>query len=115
MHSIDARPEEGQMMTVEQLMKTRVVTAHPRFPIRDALAAMAEAGVRHLPVVDEKGALIGIVSQLDLVRALDLMRAAEGVRGDADTHVEDVMSAPAFRATRKMLASDAVALMMEQR
>jgi CBS domain-containing protein len=101
------------MLTVERLMKGPVTTTHARASVRDALAAMAEAGVRHLPVVDKSGKLIGMVSQLDLARAIDRDRVGEGARGD--THVGDVMSAPVFRATRQMAAHDAAGLMIEQK
>ena len=100
-------------MNIEAVMKQHVVTAHPHTSVRAGLAAMAEAGVRHLPVVDETGLLVGLVSQLDLVRALDRMLVAGGARGDLE--VGDVMSVSVFRATRKMPASEAATLMIEHK
>lgn len=38
--------------------------------IRDAAARMEEHGIHHLPVVDEGGRLIGIISTIDVIRGL---------------------------------------------
>ncbi len=100
-------------MLIERIMKERVVTVRPESSVRQALVAMAEAGVRHLPVVDKLGRLVGLVSQLDIVRAMDLILTAEGARGDI--LVGDVMSEPVFRVARRTPAHDAVALMIEHK
>jgi CBS domain-containing protein len=98
---------------IETLMKERVVTVRPDTSIRRALVAMAEAGVRHLPVVDGAARLVGLVSQIDVVRAMDLLLTAQGERGEMQ--VRDVMSAPVFRAGRRMPAHEALALLMEHK
>ncbi len=100
-------------MLIETLMKERVVTVRPDTSIRRALVAMAEAGVRHLPVVDDAARLVGLVSQIDLARAMDLVLTAQGERGEMQ--VRDVMSAPVFRAGRRMPAHEAVTLMIEHK
>jgi CBS domain-containing protein len=55
-------------MTVGAAMSRAVITAHPEESIDAGLSRMTDRRVRHLPVVDEKGALIGIVSIGDLVK-----------------------------------------------
>ncbi len=42
------------------------VTVPPGRSVRDARALMRARGIRHLPVVEEGGALVGIVSERDL-------------------------------------------------
>ena len=101
------------MLTVETLMKRNLVTVRPHTSVREALTKMAHEGVRHLPVVDEAGRLLGIVAQLDVVRALDLALVAAGARGDLE--VRDVMSAPAWRATPRMPAHQAAAILIENK
>jgi CBS domain-containing protein len=101
------------MLTVKSLMKRPVVTLEPASSVREALSIMAENGIRHLPVVDDEGHLLGIVAQQDVVRELGLVQAAGGVRGDA--RIRDVMSAPAWRATPGMPAHQAAQLMIEQK
>ena len=52
--------------TVRSAMTTEVVTAHPDTPFKALVLTLAERGFDALPVVDEKGALLGVVSGADL-------------------------------------------------
>ena len=52
---------------VEKLMTARVITCRPTDRVEDAMAAMTNAKIRHLPVMDNKQ-LVGIVSIGDLVK-----------------------------------------------
>ncbi len=99
------------MTTVEQLMKTNLVTAHAQTSVRDAVQTMAEAEIRHLPVVNEGGKLIGMVSQRDAMSAFNVMRATGGER--TTTRVGDIMTTSVIRVTRKMAAHQAAAMMIE--
>jgi acetoin utilization protein AcuB len=56
-------------MLVRDVMRVNVVTVTPRARVADAFRLTRERGVRHLPVVDD-GALVGIVSDRDLKRAV---------------------------------------------
>lgn len=51
---------------VETYMSSDVVTAGPEEPIQDAADRMLEHGVHHLPVIDDEGVAIGIVTTTDL-------------------------------------------------
>lgn len=53
---------------VSDAMTRNVITAHMDESIDEGLARMTDRRVRHLPVVDAEGALIGIVSIGDLVK-----------------------------------------------
>lgn len=53
---------------VSHAMTRNVITAHPDETIDEGLARMTDRRVRHLPVVDASGGLIGIVSIGDLVK-----------------------------------------------
>jgi CBS domain-containing protein len=55
-------------MRAEELMTRQVVMVDPKTPVDAALRIMDEHYFRHLPVVDEAGALLGLVSVRDLVR-----------------------------------------------
>jgi CBS domain-containing protein len=55
-------------MRAEELMTREVVMVDPKTPVDAALRIMDENYFRHLPVVDEAGALLGLVSVRDLVR-----------------------------------------------
>lgn len=54
---------------ITQLMTSRIVGITPDSPLSTALLLMAQAGVRHLPVLDGAGCL-GIVTERDLARFL---------------------------------------------
>jgi CBS domain-containing protein len=45
-------------------------TFDPDLDVWDAAAWIAESGYRHLPVVDDDGSLLGVVSTRDLLKAL---------------------------------------------
>ncbi|MBB6171930.1 CBS domain-containing protein [Nocardiopsis mwathae] len=60
----------------DRLMSRNVVTAHPDASVVQAARVMDRYDVKQLPVVDEHGHLVGIVSRRDLLRVF--------VRKDAD-------------------------------
>ena len=55
---------------VESFMTREPVTVKPDDPLPLAASKMVEGGFRHLPVVDEDGRPIGVVSVRDVLRAL---------------------------------------------
>ncbi len=56
-------------MLVVERMTTHPVTVSDEATVAQALAIIEEHKLRHLPVVDKEGALIGIISEKDLLRA----------------------------------------------
>ena len=56
-------------MLVRERMSTKPVTIAADVPITEALRVMRQNQVRRLPVLDENGELIGIVSEKDLLYA----------------------------------------------
>jgi CBS-domain-containing membrane protein len=61
-----------------ELMSTPAVTAHPETGVVEAARRMDTAGVKRLPVVDELGRLVGIVSRRDLLKVF--LRTDEEIR-----------------------------------
>jgi CBS domain-containing protein len=55
--------------TVGEAMTSPAVTVRPQRPVAEAAATMIDRKINRLPVVDDKGTLLGIVSRADLVRA----------------------------------------------
>lgn len=55
---------------VWQLMTENPITAKPEDTIEEALARMKEINVRHLPVIDNEGKPIGVVSLRDIINFL---------------------------------------------
>ncbi|MGL6280018.1 MAG: CBS domain-containing protein [Gaiella sp.] len=56
-------------MLVEEAMTAPAITIAPERPITEAAGMMLAEGINRLPVVDDEGRLIGIISRGDLVRA----------------------------------------------
>jgi len=92
---------------VRELMTRPVVTVTPETPVKEALRRLAGHDVTAMPVVDDAGALVGVVSEADLIGDLVLpdQRAHElpvhvGTGGwprrvaDVMSHVPAVKSLP---------------------
>jgi CBS domain-containing protein len=54
---------------VARIMTTEVVTCRCETPVDELMTTMTERRIRHVPVVDERGAIVGIVSIGDLVKS----------------------------------------------
>lgn len=63
---------QGKPLTlpVSQFMTPDPVIVHPKDPIGVAVRRMEEGGYRHLPVVDEQGQVVGILSVKRIVHYL---------------------------------------------
>ena len=55
---------------VAQIMSSPVITVGPEEPVRRCMRIMTEKRIRHLPVLDADGAMVGVISIGDLVRAV---------------------------------------------
>jgi CBS domain-containing protein len=81
---------------VADVMTPRPETVHPDDYILDAAGRMRNLTIRHLPVVDGQGALVGILSDRDIRSAVgDPTKALDsaGVRADVDAlRVQDAMT-----------------------
>jgi CBS domain-containing protein len=76
-------------VNVVDLMTTDVIAVSRETGLRDAARLMFRNRVSGLPIVDEAGALVGIITEADFLK-LEVERQ-EGTRGQGDT-VGDVMS-----------------------
>jgi CBS-domain-containing membrane protein len=65
-----ADPERRGGDRVRDVMSDRLCCVRPDDPAAAAVALMVEQGVHHVLVVDEEGALAGIVTPMDVLRAL---------------------------------------------
>lgn len=88
-------------MRTRDVMTTDVVVVSPKTAARDAARLLAGHGFTALPVVDDTGALAGIVSEADLLRdrlPQDPRRLVHGepvnLRNAPGDVVSDVMKAP---------------------
>jgi CBS domain-containing protein len=89
---------------VTSIMRTDLLTAHSDDYLMDAVGRMETRGVRHLPVVDGDGRLVGMLSDSDVRTAYGNSLRPLGP-GDArvrlqSTRVGDAMSRKPFRVDR---------------
>jgi CBS-domain-containing membrane protein len=102
--ALAALPALGKVQLHEQLSVRDVMTERPRTttadtPLRDAAAVIAGGGLGALPVVDESGLLVGMLSERELVRYLmqSQLQSGPGIRtpvepGKQRRLVRDVMT-----------------------
>jgi CBS domain-containing protein len=73
----DHRPEP---VTVRDAMSPAVECIRPEASMWEAAALMQRRSIKRLPVIDDNGALLGIVSRADLIRAM--ARTDESIQAD---------------------------------
>jgi CBS domain-containing protein len=121
------RPPRGAYR-VAQIMTRNVLTVTPNAPLRDVARLMTEHRISGVPVV-EKGSVLGIVSESDIMAKergpaasqgrikrwlVRKPRRAEAERLEARTAGE-AMTAPAITVESWRTASDAAGLMLDRR
>jgi IMP dehydrogenase len=52
-----------------RVMSTELLVAHPEMKLTDAARVILRSGIRRLPVVDDAGNLVGIISNADVIRS----------------------------------------------
>ncbi len=57
-------------LVVGQIMSTKVRTAREDTPVADLVHQLSDGSLHHIPVVDEREELVGMVTQSDLIAAL---------------------------------------------
>jgi CBS domain-containing protein len=55
---------------VRKVMSSPLITINPNSSIRDAMESMQQKDIRKLPVVDNKGKMVGIVTDKDIFRTI---------------------------------------------
>ncbi len=68
---------EPEHVPVFQVMATDLLVAHPDMEVDDAARVILRSGIQRLPVVDDAGNLVGIISNADVIRS-QIERATPG-------------------------------------
>lgn len=75
-----AEGRDGETRVSEVMSGDRLATARPEDSLDRVMETMSGEQVRRIPIVDERGALVGIVSQADIVlKARDEHKAEQTV------------------------------------
>jgi len=94
-------------MNVEQLMSTALVTIHDTDSVGAAETVMKLGSLRHVPVVDENGNLLGMLSARDVLRAL--------AKGQKSVRVGEYMTRRPIAVSLDTPVPDAIDLLLENK
>lgn len=95
---------KANKLTVADLMSTALITVSASAPVTGANAEMQVGVVRHLPVVDDRGHLVGVLSDRDVLRA---------AAGKKPQRVADIMTRDVVTTRPETAAHVAAGLMLE--
>jgi CBS domain-containing protein len=70
------------MYETKEIMSPNVVTVGPHTPLREVVAKLVENDVTGLPVVNEDGTLLGIITEKNVLGLLSDPQTADGVARD---------------------------------
>lgn len=108
------------MDKVRSRMKTELVTLAPEVTLREAVRLELQRKIRHIPIVDASGALLGIVTDRDIKRALPSPLTGQLAREDYDavldgTPLAKVMTRDPQSVSPDTTLAEAVKLMFEKK
>ncbi len=89
--------ERGPLYHASQLMRGGVVTVFEDSPVGDAWRVLRDENIRQAPVLNAAGTMVGIVTERDLLTAVDL--DGDRVIEVLTRSVRDVMTSPVVGAT----------------
>jgi CBS-domain-containing membrane protein len=103
-------------MLIRDVMTSPAITVPAQASVKDGLRLLDEHRVTSLPVVDENDRIVGVVSEIDLLRGAvrhdpRSQMLSRGPAAERPRLIEDVMSTPALTVTADSDLGDAVELM----
>lgn len=88
-----------------KVMSEELLVAHPKMSLRDAARVILRSGIQKLPVVDDAGNLVGIISNTDVIRS-QIERATPGKVGKLLNTLEDIHGITAHEEHRPIATSE---------
>jgi len=81
------------VFTINQIMTTELRTLPETASLEDAIRLMAEARIRHIPVVNTKGKLVGLVTHRDVLASSDSnLRAPDECQSPGSIPLSKIMT-----------------------
>ena len=106
------------MTEARALMTKKIITIKVTTPIISAYEDMKEHNIRHLPVVDLTGKLVGIISDRDLLRAANVRMVNEieqEMTFNPHHTVEDFMSWPVQTVSETASVEELAKMMIDEK
>ncbi len=108
-----------QVKTVGEISSSKLVTIRLDSTVVEAQTLMSERRFRHLPVVNELGEIVGILSDRDVQRASTVARTPNSVEFtqtlDPKILVKDFMSWPVHSVTSDITVRDVALRMLNEK
>ncbi len=106
-------------MLVRDRMTPNPITITPETSFPEAFRILREKGIRHLPVIDKKHRLVGIIARTDLLHASPSKATSlsyfELTYLLANLHVRRVMSSPPITVSEDAPLEEAARIMVEKK
>ena len=106
-------------MLVKDRMTPNPITIETDNSFTEAFRILRENKIRHLPVMDKKGTLLGIVAQTDLLHASPSSATSLSIFEInyllANLHVSEVMSSPPITVSEDAPLEEAARVMVEEK
>jgi CBS domain-containing protein len=87
-----------------KVMTDELLVAHPKMSLRDAARVILRSGIQKLPVVDDAGNLVGIISNTDYIRS-EIERATPEKVGKLTRTLENIHEVSATEQRREVSLS----------
>jgi CBS domain-containing protein len=112
-------PPAARQLRVKDLMKTGVSTLKVNDSLDMAEAVMTVGRLRHVPILDDDGQVVGIVSDRDIIRSAAAYVLGYGESGRRKLlHtilIKEIMSAPVVSIAAEATLAEAAGLMLRHR
>lgn len=105
-------------MFTKEIMTSKVICVSASDTMVNAYKIMHEKGIRHLPVLDERNSVVGILSDRDIQRAMSthkLNNFQQEVKLDGTLMVEDFMSWPVYVVSEETTLKKVAEEMLDQK
>src|SRR5262245_32768891 len=100
-------------MLTRDLMTADPMTATAKMRVRDAIEILQTLEIRHLPVVDAKNRLVGIVSDRDLRGSSTPFTTQSDVTGFMDRPLFELMASDPISVDPESDASEAIDALLD--
>lgn len=110
------RAPATKVTTARTVMTADPVTVTEETSLFEAAARMAELGVRHLPVIDGRGTLVGMLSDRDIRTSIgDPVEALRGRRDESEATVGMVMTPDPLRLSLDSSVTEIAEILTDER
>jgi IMP dehydrogenase len=96
---------EPDHVPIFKIMTSDLLVAHPEMDVDDAARVILRSGIQRLPVVDDAGNLVGIISNADVIRS-QIERATPGKVDKLLRTLENIHDVDAREEHRSVTLSD---------